>query len=107
MGCCGAGQMRHPGIDNSQNVADLITVFKKLIENADEEIADMNNHVKKGSQLKTQNLRGFPVEDIQQRIPYLTDLNKCFKGIVSKLEKCDVVSSFYFILFLFLESSFS
>lgn len=92
MGCCGPAQQRNKDIDNAKNRTDLITALNKLISLNNKEIADLNSHLKKKTELQSDYLKKFTDEDLTLRIPYLEELNTSYNELIRVLERCTDVS---------------
>lgn len=92
MGCCAGVNPRNEEIDRSQNRDELIKAMNHLIEINEDERADLESHIKKGTEIHEEHLKKFTDEDIAKRISYLDELNGSYKEIISTIEMCTDVS---------------
>lgn len=92
MGCC-EGLPKNEMIEKAKNRKELISALNQLIQVNNEEINDLDSHLKKGTPVHSGNLTIFSDEDIQKRVPYLEELNASYKELISTLENCNSVKS--------------
>ena len=71
MGCCATVYPRDQQVDNAANRADLVKALKDIIKKYNEEIEDLNSHIKKKTPIKTVGMEGLDEVSIKKRIPYL------------------------------------
>ena len=92
MGCCGGANQKNPDIDKAKTRSELIKAMQKAIQTNNEEIKDLDSHIKKKTELKSVHMKSFDESDMLKRIPYLEELNTSYQELINTIENCTDVS---------------
>ncbi|MCQ2821634.1 MAG: hypothetical protein MJ252_30620 [archaeon] len=90
MGCCGISVYpRNQDIDLSKSRVDLMKALMKLQKDYDAEIADIESHIKKGTQLKNSQLSDLDDASLKNRVKYLGELNDSYQELIKTISSCN------------------
>ena len=95
MGCCGPSYKVNPEIDRAKNINELIAALESFKKRCNNEVSDIDSHLKKKTPLKTEYLQQADDKDLAYRVTYLRDLNKSNDELVMAMKNCKDVNYIY------------
>ena len=86
MGNCGATVYpKNPQVEQAQNIPELVAALKEVSKKYNEEISDLESHIKKKTDIKTYGMEGMDDESVKKRIPYLGAMTDSLAEIIKTL----------------------